>query len=132
MEGKYRFRIGSRALLGKNLGTSIPGERHALYTVGIGHRCLLLDDDIFEYGERGWARHKNVGMDPNYDWDRVTIYEHIYIFEGRTNVSPDELSSLIEESGLWTGNKYNFAFHNCCSFVEWCISQIDGHKCLIY
>ena len=126
-KGKYEFRIGSRALLGRNSGTSIPGQRHALNILGINHQCLLLDNDIFEYGDKGYARHRDVGQDPNYDWKSVPVDRlgmNTLFYVGRTNISPDDLEKMIIENGSWTGEKYNYIFHNCQSFVQWCRDKI--------
>lgn len=126
-KGQYEYRIGSRALLGQNIGTSIPGERHLLNAVGINHHCLLLANDLFEYGERGYARHRNVGKDPNYTWERIPIrymQGTVCIHIDKTDVSPDQLDDIIYSSGEWTADKYDFMTHNCQNFVRWCIDQI--------
>lgn len=125
--GKYKYRIGSRALLGHNIGTSIPGERQVLNVFGINHHCLLLDNDIFEYGDGGYARHRDIGKDPNYTWERVPIrymQGRIHICIDQTDVSPDELDDIIYNSGEWTADEYDFMNHNCQNFVRWCIDQI--------
>ena len=134
-KGKYEYTIGTRPLLGYNSATSIPGERHVLNVVGINHHCLLLDNDIFEYGERGYARHRNKGKDPNYTWGRIPIrymQMKIPICVDMTDVSPDELDEIIEKSGEWTSDKYNFLIHNCQNFVNWCIDKIKTFPEICY
>ena len=60
MSDIYRFRCGTCPLKGRNIFTSIPGERHAFNLIGINHHCLLLNRDIFEYGNKGYRRLKDV------------------------------------------------------------------------
>lgn len=132
-KGKYRYRIGCRALLGNNKGTNLfPGERHFLNAANLNHRCLLLNNDIFEYGDKGWKRHVNIGMDRDYDWKRIPVDAISYgdkdvlfgLLIGRTDISPNELEEIIDENGEWTSENYNLYFHNCHNFVDWCIKQI--------
>lgn len=41
----------------------------------VGHACLLLNTDVFEFDQKGWHRRKNVGRDytteenHKFDWD---------------------------------------------------------------
>ena len=129
-KGKYEYRIGVCALRGQNKGTSIPGLRHPLSFIGINHHCLLLENDIFEYGKKGYKRRRNVGMIKDYDWYRKPIIaynEDAQVFIGRTNVSPDDLEEIIDDSNKWTDDEYDFMSHNCQNFVRWCINQIKTH-----
>ena len=83
------------------------------------HVCLLLDRDIFEYNPEGWFRHKEVGKYIKYDWESLGS-----ILNGSTNVSPDELEAAIKANGNWTINKYNFFFHNCHDFAQFCMRKL--------
>lgn len=87
--------------------------------IGALHVCILLGDDIFEYSDKGYARHKNVGKTSEYDWnDNFEI-------EGETKVNPDELEKKIIKSNEWTKDKYDAITHNCHSFVKFCCDIIE-------
>ena len=70
MKEYYKFRVGV-----KNLGSSSSGSIFggSLGSSGFNHACLLLNTDLFEYWsnkEKTYERHKNVGRDKSYDWDK--------------------------------------------------------------
>ena len=82
--------------------------------IGALHVCLLLGDDIFEYGDEGYARHKNIGKTSEYDWNNN------FEIEGVTKVSPDELEEKIIQKNEWIKDKYDKITHNCHRFIKFC------------
>ena len=86
---------------------------------GALHVCLLLGDDIFEYGDEGYARHKNVGKTSEYDWNNN------FGIEGVTKVTPDELEEKIIQTNEWVKDKYDKIIHNCHTFVKFCCDIIE-------
>jgi len=109
----YRFRVGV-----KNIGNAIGP---IIGPIGLNHACLLLNEDIFEYGsnsEKSYERHKNVGHDNSYDWDALSS------LSGKTTVSPDILESYIQNDGNWYSGHYNCLNHNCHDFVKFCLKKI--------
>lgn len=87
--------------------------------IGALHVCLLLGDDIFEYGDEGYARHKNIGKTSEYDWNNN------FEIEGVTKVSPDELEEKIIQKNEWVKDKYDEITHNCHSFIKFCCDIIE-------
>jgi len=111
----YKFRVGTRNL---PIGT---------------HACILVDNDIFEYGvvpegkdkkiNKTYIRNRNVGQDPAYNWDFLGERLH-----GQTNVSPDELESEILKCKKWESGRYSLLFHNCHDFVQFCLLKLGCSK----
>lgn len=87
--------------------------------IGALHVCLLLGNDIFEYGDEGYVRHKNVGKTSEYNWDDN------FEIKGTTKVTPDELDKKIIKSNEWIKDKYDEITHNCHSFVKFCCDIIE-------
>ena len=83
------------------------------FVVRGGHFVLLLENDIFEYGINGYARHRNIGRDPRYIWHELD--------SGVTAISPNTLEDLIRNDGSWTASEYILLDHNCQDFVIWCL-----------
>ena len=86
------------------------------------HVCLLLGDDIFEYGDEGYARHKNVGKTPEFDWNRN------FDIIGETKINPDELEEKIIKSNEWIKDKYDANTHNSHNFVKFCCDILEPDK----
>ena len=112
----YRFIVGVRDL-------AIVGP--LLSPFGGNHACLLLDEDIFEYGTektkkiKKYQRHKKVGKVNYFDWDYLGK-----TLNGIARVSPDELENYIKKDGNWGPGHYNLFSHNCHDFVSFCLKQI--------
>lgn len=112
----YKFIVGVRDLAYIGIVTGPFGGNHA---------CLLLDEDIFEYGTqktkkiKKYERHKNVGKAKNFDWNYLGK-----TLNGISRVSPDELENIIEKNGNWGPGHYNFFSHNCHDFVSFCLRNI--------
>ena len=87
--------------------------------IGAFHVCILVGDDIFEYSNKGYARHKNVGKTSEYDWNEN------FEIEGETKVNPDELEEKIIKSNEWIKDKYDANTHNCHNFVKFCCDIIE-------
>ena len=87
--------------------------------LGAKHVCILVDNDIFEYGDEGYFRHKNVGKTSEYNW------EDNFEITGETEVSPDKLDEKIIKSNEWLKDKYDIITHNCHSFVKFCCDIIE-------
>ena len=88
--------------------------------IGALHVCLLLGDDIFEYGgDNGYERHRNVGRTEEFNW------KENFEIEGETEVSPDELDEKIIKSNEWLKEKYDEIAHNCHSFIKFCCDIIE-------
>lgn len=117
----YRFRVGI-----KNIGNAIgPFLAKALH---MNHACLLLNEDIFEYGansDKSYERHKNVGRDSSYDWDTLSS------LSGKTKVSPDSLEKAIQNDGTWGPGYYWATDHNCHDFVRFCLDRIGCPSSMI-
>ena len=90
------------------------------------HVCLLLNIDLFEYSNKGWERHRDVGRDGNYDQDSLGN-----ALNGTTYVSPDRLAQAIENRGKWSGNQYDFLKHNCQDFVQFCMRALGCPESMI-
>ena len=111
----YRFRVGV-----KNLGSS-----GAMGFFGYNHACLLLDRDIFEYGNdkikymKTYERDKDVGRDSSFDWDLIGN-----ALNGTTHVSPDQLETAIKNDDQWAPGNYKLLYHNCHDFVRFCLDRI--------
>ena len=103
----------ARGIMGVNFVSSTCDK------LGAVHVCLLLGDDIFEYSDKGYERHKNVGKTSEYDWD--DNFEII----GETKVTPDELEEKIIKSNEWIKDNYDAITHNCHSFVKFCCDIIE-------
>ena len=114
----YRFRVGV---------TDLGGSSGSFGSSGIKHACFLLNRDLFEYGQNGYERHRDVGRDPDYDWNSIGD-----ALNGTTYVSPDKLETAIENSGDWEGRKYNFLFHNCQDFVRFCLLKVGCPESMAY
>ena len=109
----YRFRVGV-----KDIGNPIGPF---LGSFGLNHACLLLNEDIFEYGsnpEKSYERHRNIGRDNSYDWNALSS------LSGKTRVSPDMLETAIKNDGSWYEGHYNVCNHNCHDFVKFCLEAI--------
>ena len=100
----YRYRVGVR-----NLG----GSLGSFGSSGAKHACFLIDRDLFEYDKNGYKRYVGVRRDYDDGWD--------WTLDGTTNVSPDELQTVIDDSEEWTGENYNVFSHNCQDFVRFCL-----------
>lgn len=57
------------------------------------HVCFLINKDLFEYSNKGWETHKNVGRDSNFDWDSLGN-----ALNGTTYISPDQIEKAIKNS----------------------------------
>lgn len=106
----YRFRVGSQQL-------NLPGKNTT-------HVCLLINEDIFEYGlkeQEGqkYCRRREVGRENKYDWDHYGNN-----LNGTTYVSPDDLEKAIINSGEWGPYKYHVSHHNCHDFVVFCLRKL--------
>ena len=86
----YRFRVGIHFL------QSCPGSVYD--GTRISHACFLINTDLFEYDGNGYKRRRNVGCDPQFDWDRIGS-----ALNGTTYISPDQLETAIKNSGQWSG-----------------------------
>ena len=49
-----------------------------------------------------------------------------------THVSPNKLDTIIKKNGQWTSAQHDFQFHNCQTFVRWCIDQIKNFPDICY
>ena len=112
----YKFRVGVRDLVSSNKNVPILG------LFGANHACLLLNEDIFEYGvleTKEYVRHKKVGKIKLFDWDHLGE-----TLNGISRISPDKLEEEIKKDGNWGPGHYNFVFHNCHHFVIFCLKAI--------
>ena len=80
------------------------------------HVCFLINRDLFEYSNKGYERHRDVGRNPEFDWDSLGN-----ALNGTTYVSPDEIERAIINSGKWNGPEYDFKSHNCQDFTQFCM-----------
>ena len=118
----HRFRVGVTTLRSS-------GGGDLLYLFGFNHCCLLLDDDVFEYGadeSRSYERRRGVGRDVRYDWFQLGDY-----LNGTTKVSPDALERTIRNSGEWGPGHFDFEEHNCYDFVQFCLRAIGCPESMI-
>ena len=100
--------IAPGMIIGANFGVNMVNQMESICDdLGAVHVCLLLGNDIFEYGDKGYFRHKNVGKTSEYDWDNN------FEIEGETKVSPDELEAKINENKEWIADNYDEITHNC-------------------
>ena len=116
----YRFRVGI-----KDIG-NIAGP--FLGAFNMNHACLLLNEDIFEYGansDKSYERHRNVGRDNSYDWEELSS------LSGKTRVSPDSLETAIKNDGSWGPGHYWATNHNCHDFVRFCLDRIGCPSSMI-
>lgn len=112
----YKFRVGVRDLQSSNKNVPIIG------LFGANHACLLINEDIFEYGvlkTKEYVRHKNVGKDKSFDWDHLGE-----TLNGISRISPDKLDEEIKKDGKWGPGHYNLGNHNCHHFVIFCLKKI--------
>ena len=140
MKKQYTFRVGIKELnirLEKLKGPKKPNDKNiggkALKNIGYTHACLLLDNDLFEYGancnetkEKTYERHKDAGRDISFDWNELGD-----AMNGTTNISPNELEEAIINSKKWEKGHYNFAKHNCHDFVKFCLTKLGCKPCLL-
>ena len=138
----YRYRVGIRPLSSYEK-SMFNRNKFGCDTFDLKHYCLLLDDDIFEYGpEYGYRRRRGDGQDSEFNWYEKDI-------SGRTNVSPNELEQKIKEGNQkysefdfdvdgvvhyyykgWTASEYDFSAHNCQHFVQFCLHCIGSSECI--
>ena len=125
MEDVYRWRVGTTDVSGPIIG--FRPIRKALRALKVTHFAILLNRDLFEFGPKGWSRHKNRGRDKDYDWDWDDYLEGTFF--GRTYVSPDELEKKIEDDCQHTfyPEDYVVGFWDCRKFVEYCIYRLGGN-----
>ena len=84
--------------------------------------CFLLNQDIFEYDNKGWKRIKNIGKSSDYDWDSLGIS-----LNGTTFANPDFVESAILKSGKWSGNKFDLNKQGSHDFVQFCLKSIGSN-----
>ena len=118
----YRYKIGVKPLGGNWGWVSAIFPR-------INHACILLDEDLFEYGanaEKSYERHKNVKKnETGYDWNELSD------LQGQTRTSPDKLEQAIIRSGEWGPGSYDARKHNCHNFVQFCLKNIGCKDSMI-
>ena len=132
----YTFRVGVKDLNMRKSdikkGTRNPEEKNTIGEMlrknGYNHACLLLNEDLFEYGankEKSYERHKNVGRDTSFDWNELGE-----AMNGTTDVSPDQLEEAIIKEKEWDKGHYKVLKHNCHDFVKFCLKKIGCKECL--
>lgn len=141
MKNVYKFRVGVRNLGGSGSSGSGESTGSSSGSSGYNHACFLINTDLFEYGtgkDKIYLRRKNVGRDPNFDWDELGK-----ALNGTTYVSPDDLEKKIKDSNLWNGNiknknvkiekqpDYSMLNHNCHDFVQFCLREVGCHETMI-
>lgn len=92
----------------------------------INHACLLLNEDIFEYGanspnnyDKTYERHRNVDKNQTgYNWNELSD------LNGLTRKSPDNLEEKIINSRQWGKGTYDPLSHNCHNFIQFCLKEI--------
>ena len=121
----YRWRVGTTDVSGPVIGWR--PIRKTLRALKVTHFAILLNKDLFEYGPKGWSRHKDRGRDINYDWEWDDDLDGTFF--GRTYVSPDELEEKIneEEEHTFYPKDYVVGFWDCRKFVEYCIYRLGGN-----
>ena len=121
----YKWRVGITDVSGKLIG--IRPIRKALRAIGITHYAIVVEEDLFEYGPKGWSRHEGVGKDPNYSWEWEDYLDGTFF--GRTFVSPDDLEEKIynDTKNTFGPKDYVVGFWDCRKFVEYCIFRIGGN-----
>jgi len=133
----YTFRVGVKTLnVRKSDIKGRPRNLEEKNTIGemlrkngYNHACLLLNEDLFEYGaneEQSYERHKNVGRDTSFDWNELGE-----AMNGTTDVSPDQLEDAIIEAKEWDKGHYRRLKHNCHDFVKFCLKKIGCKECLV-
>ena len=85
------------------------------------HAGLLLDDEVFDYDDKGWKRRYKNDVLSEFDFNAKGYPS------GSTNEGPDELQNKIIEDGNWSEGTYLFFTHNCHHFVTFCLNCI-GHS----
>ena len=95
------------------------------------HACILVDNDLFEYGEipeneenkikvnKTFIRHRGVGKAPEFDWDYLGKD-----LNGKTFISPVMLELEINIDGQWDEGHYDILDHNCHDFVLFCLYKL--------
>ena len=135
----YRYRVGIRPLSTYEKSIFF-GTKIGCNMFDLKHYCILLDDDIFEYGPDGYKRRRCVGQHSEFDWYEKDI-------SGTTNVSPNELEEKIKScyqkysdfdldvDGVehyyykgWTAKEYDGSAHNCQHFVQFCLHCIGSSQ----
>ena len=86
---------------------------------------FLLNQDVFEYDNKGWKRIKNVGKIAEYDWDSLGIS-----LNGTTYFTPQELEKAILKSGKWSGSKFDLEKQNSQDFVQFCLKSIGSNMAM--
>jgi hypothetical protein len=87
----------------------------------VSHACFLINTDLFEFdGVNGVQRHRGVGRDPSYDWNRLGQK-----LNGTTYVSPEKLAGAISRAN-WSSSSYKVGSHNCHHFVQWCLDAVGA------
>jgi hypothetical protein len=118
----YKFKVGIKDLGGYTVIISKIFPQ-------ITHSCLLLNEDLFEYGansEKSYERHKKVKKDETgYNWTELRA------LQGTTHVSPDKLETAIINSNAWNAGSYNPFNHNCHDFVHFCLDAIGCPSSMI-
>ena len=118
----YNFKVGV-----KDLGNFF-GIVSKIFP-SINHSCLLLNEDLFEYGansEKSYERHKNVNKnETGFDWNELSA------LQGQTKVTPDELENAIIKSGEWNAGHYNAFGRNCHDFVHFCLREIGCPESMV-
>ena len=84
------------------------------------HHALFYDDEIFEFGPKGYKRRKNYNCD---DRNEYTLDNEI---TGYSNLSPNELESKIKDNGNFNKSDYKMIKHNCQDFVLFCLKILDS------
>jgi hypothetical protein len=118
--GVYKFRVGVDFFEGLKKKFGDLGARISGVIEKSSHACFLINKDIFEYDPKGFRRRKDVGRDPNFDWDHLGDKVN-----GTTYVSPDELEEKLNSKG-WGPGTYNVLSHNCHHFVQECLSIVGA------
>ena len=118
---RYFFQLGERPLkpdqyLNNNLDFYSQGKMR--------HHCLKYGDYIFEYDDKGFRKSPYYLTSDDYSWN--------YSIKGYSNITPDKLTSCIENSGRFTASKYwcsnssGKKKNNCQDFVYFCLCELDG------
>ena len=150
----YPYKVGTKLLLGND--PAVKNVTHAAFLIGndlfeygtqqralisSAIRYLRIDSNLtYEKVEKqikkifeekgikyirphGFVRRKYNENDKEFDW--------VYLgskFSGKTWTQPDELEEILENSGEWTNEKYDFINHNCHDFVKECLKIAGANK----